>query len=76
MRIKNKFIPKVDSVTKRRRWKLLEFFNKLSRCEINTYGFPSNKCSLIAGELSTFKSDLLMMIKNIEFRKITDLFQL
>ena len=33
----------MESVIKRMRWKSLEFFNKLSSSEIETYGFPSNK---------------------------------
>ena len=72
---KIQLITKVESVIKRMRWRSLEFFNKLSSNGIETYGFPSNKCSSTVNELSTFKSGLLMMIKNIEFKKITDVFQ-
>ena len=57
------------------RWKSLELLNKLSSSEIETYGFPSSKCPSTVDELSAFESDLLMMIKNIEFKKITDVFQ-
>ena len=42
---------------------------------METYDFPSNKCPSTVDELHPFKSDLLMMMKNIEFRKITDVFQ-
>ena len=62
----------MENIIKRMRWKSLKFCNKLSTREIETYGFPSNKCPSTIDELSAFKSDLLMMIKNIEFRKITD----
>ena len=72
---KIQLIAKVESVIKRIRWRSLEFFNKLSRSEIETYGFPSNKYPSTVDELSAFKSDLLMKIKNIEFKKITDVFQ-
>ena len=72
---KIQLIAKVESVIKRMRWKLLEFFNERSSSEMETYGFPSNKCLSSVDELSAFKSDLVMMIKNIEFRKITDVFQ-
>ena len=65
----------MESAIKYMRWKSLEFFNKLSSGEIETCGFPSNECPSIVDELSGFESDLLMMIKNIEFRKITDMFQ-
>ena len=65
----------MESVIKRMRWKSLEFFNKLSSSEIETYGFPSNKCPSTVDKLPAFESDLLMMIKNIEFRKTTDVIQ-
>ena len=66
---------KVESVIKCMRWKSIEFFNKLSSSEIETSCFPSNKCPSTVDELSAFESDLLIMIKYIEFRKITDVFQ-
>ena len=69
-------IAKAESVIKRMRWRSLEFFNKLSSSEMETYGFPSNKCPSTVDELSAFESDLLMMIKNIEFRKSKDVLQL
>ena len=47
---------KVESLIKHMRWKLLEFFNKLSSSEIETYGFPSNKCPSSIDELSAFES--------------------
>ena len=39
------------------------------------YCFPSNKCPLTVDELFPFETDLLIIIKNIEFRKVTDVFQ-
>ena len=66
---------KVESVIKRMRWKSLGFLNKLGNSEIETYSFPSSKCSSTVDELSVFEQNLLMMIKNIEPRKITDVFQ-
>ena len=61
------------------RWKSLEFFNKLSSSEIETYGFPSNKCPSTVDKLSAFESDLLMMIKMImmilNLEKTTDVIQ-
>ena len=72
---KIQLIVKVESAIKRMRWKSLGFLNKLGNSEIETYGFPSSKFSSTVDELSVFKQDLLMMIKNIEFRKITDVFQ-
>ena len=46
----------MESLIKLMRWKLLEFFNKLSSSEIETYGFPSNKCPSSIDELSGFES--------------------
>ena len=51
------------------------YLPKLSRSEIETYDFSSKKCPSTVDELHPFESDLLIMIKNIEFRKITDVFQ-
>ena len=43
---------------------------------MKTYGFVlSNKSPSTVDELSAFKSDLLVMIKNNAFREITDVFQ-
>ena len=50
------------------------FWNFLERERRNLL-FPSNKCPLTVDELSPFELDLLIMIKNVEFRKITDVFQ-
>ena len=44
-------IAKAESVIKRVRWKPLEFVNKLSSRESETYGFSSNKCSSTVNEL-------------------------
>ena len=68
-------IAKVESVIKRMRQKPLKFFNKLSSSKIETYGFLPNKCPSTVDELSAFETDLLIMIRNIEFRKITDVLQ-
>ena len=68
-------IAKVESVIKRMRQKPLKFFNKLSSSEIETYGFLPNKCPSNVDELSAFETDLLIIIRNIEFRKITDVLQ-
>ena len=42
---------------------------------METYGFHSMKCPSPVDKLSAFESDLLRMIKNIEFRKTADVFQ-
>ena len=71
---KIQLILKVESVIKGMRQRSLEFFKKLSSSKIESYGFPLNKFRSIIDELSAFESDLLMMIKKIEFRKIGKIF--
>ena len=40
-----------------------------------TYGFKSRKCPNGIDELSKFEDDLMLMIKNIEFRNVSNTFQ-
>ena len=72
---KIQIITKVESVIKGMRQRSLGFFNKLSSSEIESYCFPLNKFRSTIDELSAFESDLLMMIKKNEFRKIGKIFQ-
>ena len=54
----------------------LEFLGQLnSNSNTETYGFQSITCPPAVEELSDFEKDLLLMIKNIEFRKINNSFQ-
>ena len=54
----------------------LEFLGQLnSNNNTETYGFQSITCPPAVEELSDFEKDLLLMIKNIEFRKINNSFQ-
>ena len=56
------------------RWKALDFLGKLDNQVKNTYGFKSSKCPLSVNELSSFESDLLMMIHNVEFQPVKNRF--
>ena len=58
-------------------WKALEFLGKLNKKNNNTetYGFQSIRFPPAVEELSNFENNLLLMIKNIEFRKINKSFQ-
>ena len=69
---------KMESVIERTRWKLLEFFDKLSSSEMENHGFSSNKCLSTVDELSLYESNMWIMIINNEFKKgqIKDVFQL
>jgi len=68
-------ISKVESVTKRMRWKALAFQGKLdSSNEKEHFGFKSNKCPPAVEELSDLESDLIEMVRNIEFRAVRNNF--
>ena len=67
-------ISKVKSVTKRMRWKVLQFLGKLESNGKQTFGFKSPKCPPAIDELALFESDLQRMISNIEFRPIRNKF--
>ena len=62
---KIQLIAKVESFTKRMRWKALEFLGKLGSSKKETFGFKSHKCPPSVDVLAGFESDLLMMVHNI-----------
>ena len=64
----------MESFTKRRRWKTLEFLGKLRPNEKETFGFKWHNCPPFVNELAEFESDLLAMIHNIEFRLVRNNF--
>ena len=70
-----KLISKVESVIKRMRWKTLEFLGKLDSTRKKTYDFNSCKCPPIVDELSDFENELMLLVKNIEFRYVNNNFQ-
>ena len=57
------------------RWKTLEFLGKLDSIRKETYGFNSCKCPPNVDELSDFENELMLLVKNIEFRNINNNFQ-
>ena len=57
------------------RWKVLEFQGKLDDNNRKTYGFKSLKCPPAVTEMKNFENELLLMIKNIEFRNVKNYFQ-
>ena len=71
---KLQLISKVESVTKRMRWKAMQFLRKLDQNRTETYGFKTNKCPPAIEELSEFESDLVSMIKNTQFRPVRNNF--
>ena len=71
---KIQLIAKVESFTKRMRWKALEFLGKLGPNERETFGFKSHNCPPFVNELAEFESGLLTIVHNIEFRPVRNNF--
>ena len=71
---KIQLIAKVESFTKRMRWKALEFLGKLGPNEKETLSFKSDNCLPFVNELAEFESDLLTMVHNIEFKPVINSF--
>ena len=67
-------ISKIHTVTKRMRWKALQFQGRLESNEKQTFGFKSTKFPPVIDELRPFESELQRMISNIEFRPIRNKF--
>ena len=58
------------------RWKCLEFLGKLSsNVSKESYGFKSLKWPPAVEQMADFELDLMNMRKNLEFRKVSNLFQ-
>ena len=69
---------KIEKVIKRMRWKVLEFLGKLDSNSNNneTYGFKCLKYPPAVEEMAQFENDLLLLIKNLEFKKVHNEFQM
>ena len=61
-------LSKTEKFIKRIRWKALEVLGKLESTEKETCGFKSRNCPPIVEEVANFEHDLMMMIRNIQFR--------
>ena len=67
---------KTANFLKRIRWKALAFLGKLRSSDKDSYGFKTVKCSSSVKELVSFEIDMMDMIKNLEFKRINNEFQL
>ena len=67
---------KTAKFLKRIRWKALAFLGKLRSSDKDSYGFKTVKCSSSVKELVSFEIDMMDMIKNLEFKRINNEFQL
>ena len=56
-------------------WKALQFLGKLESTNKETFDFCSTKCPPAVEELTNFENDLMLMIKNKQFRHINSTFQ-
>lgn len=57
------------------RWRALAYLGKLENNTKETYGFNSRKCPPSVEELTSFENDMMLMIKNIEFKQVRNDFQ-
>ena len=57
------------------RWNVYEFQGKLDGNNKNTYGFKSLKCSPPVNEMKNFENELLLLVRNIEFKNVQKEFQ-
>ena len=72
---KLKLISKVESLIKRMRWKVLQFFGKLERTDKETFGFKSRCCPPTVEELCEFENDMMELIHGIQFKSVKNRFQ-
>ena len=68
-------ISKVEKFIKRMCWRALQFLGKLESTNKESFGFRSRKCPPTVEELINFENDLMLMLKNIQFRHINSTFQ-
>ena len=71
---KKRLIEKVESITKRMRWKAFFFQTnsgdlKETQLKEETFGFKSRKCPPQIDNLKPFEEDLLRLIGNIKLKK-------
>ena len=57
------------------RWKALTFLGKLESSDKDNYGFKNAKYPSSAEELVPFETDMMDMVKNVEFERVNNEFQ-
>ena len=72
---KLQLLAKSQSVVHRMRWKALAFLGRLGKSDKENYGFKSRKTPPAIEELAAFEEEFVEMIEKIEFRSITNAFQ-
>ena len=71
---KVQLISKMEKFIERMRWKTLEFLGNLHSPNKITVDFNSRNCSPIVQEVEIFENELMLMIKNIQFRRVNNSF--
>jgi hypothetical protein len=66
-------IDKVENVVNRMRWKAF-FLHEPNATAEYKFGLKSKKSPPVVIEMKAFEEDLINMIENIQFRKVTDTF--
>ena len=69
-------VESIDAVIKRMRWKAIFY---MSRNEDSphpeNYGLPTSKCPGQVKEMTQFENELILLAKNLEFKKVSSSFQ-
>jgi hypothetical protein len=70
-----RLIDKMESVIQRMRWKAYYFLNGEPKTkEHDTFGLPSKNCAPVVTEMKAFEEDVIHLVLNVKFRKISDPF--
>jgi hypothetical protein len=65
----------MESVIQRMRWKAYYFLNGEPKTkEYDTFGLPSKNCAPVVTEMKAFEEDVIHLVSNVKFRKISDPF--
>ena len=72
---KKLLVQKTDKFFRNLRWRVWHFKNKSTAKDKETYGFKSRASPPQDVDLIPFESDLLLMIRSIQFRQVENEFQ-
>ena len=71
---RKRLIDKVENVVNRMRWKSHFFLHEPNATAEYNFGLKSKKSPPVVIEMKAFEEDLINMMENIQFRKVTDTF--
>ena len=67
-------IDKIENVVSRMRWKAHFFLHEPNATEQYKFGLKSKNLPPVIDEMKSFEDDVIELIENIKFRKVTDTF--